>query len=570
MNESLHRLVRRGESVLLITPVAAVIAALSLALAAAGPAWVAVVAWLSSAAIIAEETVRSRRSGFPGYGREVPARLLLFCASAFGAVAHSPAQSGWIWTITAVLLIGVTAEPLLLRALLPLRDVHALPGYRLPPGAAAVPLFVWATAVELPVAGALAVVDAPLTIRLALLVVAVVLGVAMVGIGLVAWCDRTPSRWRLRQALEAYAPQFILYTGRDDGGAYQLAMWLPYLERLGVPFIVVVRRHSALEAVTSVTGAPIVSRASMRDLDDVMVGSIRAAFYPSSAANNGHAVAYRHVRHVYLGHGDSDKALSPHPMHAMYDEIFVAGKAAIDRYRRNAVHIPAAKFVVIGRPQLDSIHAASGRVPQRPTVLYAPTWSGHNAAGTNSSLSEGLALVGDLLAEDVTVIFRPHPISRRLRAERAQAAAIDALLRHDAVRTGRIHRHGPAVDSTSFADSANACDVMIADMSSIMVDFLGSDKPMAVNVRGTESAQGFLERYPVARGAYLVEPDRGNLASVLTAMLGSDPLRTQRHETRMYYLGGLDGPGAVDAFLSAARECVRPEHGGGEDRGLRP
>ncbi len=557
MTGSARRLLRRGDAVLALVPFAAVVAALSMALTAAGPGWTAVVAWVVAAVIVGLRFARSRLAEGGGYGREVAARLLLFTAAAVGSVRHAPAHRGVVWAVTAVLLISALLEPLLVRALAGLRAVHALPGYRLPRAAAPVPLFGWSSFAQLLAAGIFGLLHPPAEAWLALLAAAVVLGAATGGIGISMWRDRTPRHRRLRQAIEAYAPEFLLYTGRDDGGAYQLAMWLPYLQRLGARYLVVVRAQRALDAVTSVTGAPIVCRVSLRDLDDVMVDSLRAAFYPSSAANNGHAVAYRHLCHVYLGHGDSDKALSPHPLHAIYDRVFVAGQAAIDRYRRNGVHIRSEAFVVIGRPQLDALRPATGAMPARPAVLYAPTWFGHNAAGTNSSLPGGLALVQALLAHDVTVVFRPHPISRRAPAERAIAGSIDELLRADAARSGRAHRFGAPVDSEPFIDSANSCDVLIADMSSILVDFLGADKPMAVNVLGAASTQEFLDRFPVANGAYLLEPGLGNLATVLAEMLGPDPLRPARRETREYYLGGLDGPAAAKAFVAAARDILQ-------------
>lgn len=550
-------LLRRGDAVLAVAPFAAVIAALALALAAAGPGWTAITAWIVAASIVGLRVAGSRLADGGGYGREVASRLLLFTAAAVGAGRHAPAHRGVVWAVTAVLLISVLLEPLLLYALVGLRAVHALPGYQLPRAATLVPLFGWSSFAQLLAAGVLGLLHPPAAAWLMLLAAVMVLGAGTGGIGIAVWRDRTPRHRRLRQAVEAYAPEFLLYTGRDDGGAYQLAMWLPYLERLCVRYLVVVRTQRALDAVTSLTGAPIVCRVSLRDLDDVMVDSLRAAFYPSSAANNGHAVAYRHICHVYLGHGDSDKALSPHPLHAIYDRVFVAGQAAIDRYGRNGVHINPDAFVVIGRPQLDALRPAAGSMPARPAVLYAPTWFGHNAAGTNSSLPDGLALVQALLAHDVTVVFRPHPISRRAPAERAIAGAIDELLRADAARSRRVHRFGASVDSEPFIDSANSCDVLVADVSSILVDFLGSDKPMAVNVLGADSTQEFLDRFPVANGAYLLEPGFGNLTTVLADMLGSDPMRPARSNTREYYLGGLDGTAAAQAFVAAARTVVQ-------------
>ena len=95
---------------------------------------------------------------------------------------------------------------------------------------------------------------------------------------------------------------------------------------------------------------------------------------------------YRGLTHIYLGHGDSDKEISAHP--ATHEKIFVAGQAAIDRYSAHNVVIPAEKFYIVGRPQLDGVlSGVRERGADEPlTVLYAPTWLGYNKASTLSSL----------------------------------------------------------------------------------------------------------------------------------------------------------------------------------------
>ena len=51
-------------------------------------------------------------------------------------------------------------------------------------------------------------------------------------------------------------------------------------------------------------------------------------------------VRFNQLTHIQLLHGDSDKASSFNPVTAMFDRIFVAGQAAIDRYAANGVLIP--------------------------------------------------------------------------------------------------------------------------------------------------------------------------------------------------------------------------------------
>jgi hypothetical protein len=96
----------------------------------------------------------------------------------------------------------------------------------------------------------------------------------------------------------------------------------------------------------------------------------------------------------------------------------------------------------------------------------------------------------------------------------------------------------------------------VADMSSVLVDYLATDKPFAVVAVGEPDAAAFVARYPVARGAYLIDADLSDLTPALDQMLGPDPLRGQRMATREYYLGGLDGPAAVTAFVAAARAAI--------------
>src|SRR5690606_32579852 len=98
----------------------------------------------------------------------------------------------------------------------------------------------------------------------------------------------------------------------------------------------------------------------------------------NNATRNTHMVERPGLRHVWLNHGDSEKPACYNPVHGIYHVIFAAGQAAIDRYARHGVTIPAEKFRIVGRPQVEHIAPARGPVADREvkTVLYAPTWVG--------------------------------------------------------------------------------------------------------------------------------------------------------------------------------------------------
>ena len=161
------------------------------------------------------------------------------------------------------------------------------------------------------------------------------------------------------QAVAAYAPDFVVYTSRPDDASYQITMWLPYLERSGLRFLIVARNAVPAKALAELSTVPVVEARGIADLDALVVPSLRAAFYVNASSGNGALVRFQHLTHIYLGHGDSDKPPSYNPTHAMYDQIFAAGPAATRRYAAHGVNIPAEKFRVVGRPQVESVLPAS-------------------------------------------------------------------------------------------------------------------------------------------------------------------------------------------------------------------
>ena len=113
-----------------------------------------------------------------------------------------------------------------------------------------------------------------------------------------------------------------------------------------MPFAVITRHNEAADSLQkrpALAGIPLIACLNTAELDKVITPTVHAVFYVNSVASNINMVSYRHLTHVYLGHGDSDKEISAHPVHAMYDKIFVAGQAAIERYYANNVLIPGRK-----------------------------------------------------------------------------------------------------------------------------------------------------------------------------------------------------------------------------------
>lgn len=362
----------------------------------------------------------------------------------------------------------------------------------------------------------------------------------------------------LAAAVADYRPEFIIYTSRPDDASYQITMWLPYLERTGRKFAIVTRNAEPAEALAEQTTAPVIARRSVAELEEILVGSIRAVFYVNASSGNATMVRYRELTHVYLGHGDSDKPPSYNPLHAMFDAIFAAGPAATRRYAAHGVTIDNDKFEIVGRPQLESVQRSTAAITrtESPTVLYAPTWRGHVDETMLYSLPRAPTIIERLLQRGARVIFRPHPFSYQFEDDTAAIESVHRILAEDRARTGREHLFGAAAETDhDVIECANLSDAMISDVSSVVSDYLYSGKPFAM-VAVSAGVDEFVELYPIGQAAYLLEGDLSNIDHVLDRLLDTDPLWQQRLNLRADYLGDFPDANYADHFVAAAERMI--------------
>ncbi|SDU85358.1 CDP-Glycerol:Poly(glycerophosphate) glycerophosphotransferase [Microlunatus sagamiharensis] len=367
--------------------------------------------------------------------------------------------------------------------------------------------------------------------------------------------QRRRAEGRLNKTLVAYAPRFALHWDAQPGTGYQIGRWIPYLDRLGERYVVFVRNPNSFAEAERLTDQPVLLRRGAREMDAVMVSSLRAVFYVNNALRNVHVVRYAGVRHVQLNHGDSDKATSYNPVFRMFDRNFVAGQAAVDRFSAHGISTAPDFFAIVGRPQVEDVVVATPGTPVR-RVLYAPTWAGMHADSAYSSLPIGPQIVRGLVERGCTVVFRPHPYTGRNPGLRAASEEVTAILADHRARTGTEHVFGEQAESVwTITDCFNAVDALVSDVSSVVPDFLYSEKPFAVAAMGG-SVDEFFAEMPVARGGYVIAGDASNVDAVLDDLLGPDPQAGERHRLKNYYLGDFPAETYADAFLEAARREI--------------
>ncbi|MGW3359594.1 hypothetical protein ACWDFL_29945 [Streptomyces bungoensis] len=224
--------------------------------------------------------------------------------------------------------------------------------------------------------------------------------------------------------LASYRPETVLYFSGSKDSAYQVNMWLETMEQLHSRPLIILRERVILSSLAPTT-VPVVCVPGGVHLMNMDLSTVRVALYAANVGKNIHLLRVPTMKHVFIGHGDSDKLASVNPYSKVYDEVWTAGRAGRDRYAIADVGVRDEDIVEVGRPQLAPIRGRrdvpDGRVP---TVLYAPTWEGWDGnPGNTSIVLAGENIVKRLVTADppVRVLYKPHPFTGTVSAEAAAA-----------------------------------------------------------------------------------------------------------------------------------------------------
>jgi hypothetical protein len=483
-------------------------------------------------------------------------RIIVLVVVAAAYLARRPDDALWIWVATGLAALAILTEPTV-RLLIGKAEPVAvnLPGFPEVPRPPFNPTLVAVAPVAEAVVGMLlAAVGVPAWSYLVIIVLGTLSVVIMIGYALRAVSISRRSAMGVRNALKQYQPEFAVYYAARNGARYQLGMWLPYFERLNRRFIVIACHPSTVPEISELTSAPVLVpkiRSSHGRLWHLVVNSLKAAFYVQNHQANADMLRFDRLTHIWLNHGDSDKAANYSGRHAAFDKIFVAGQQGVDRYAAHGVRIRPEQFAIVGRPQVERIETRVVPLPAEAphTVLYAPTWHGGRSVTNYSSLPLGAQIVDGLLSRGVTVIFRPHPHTYRDPEQTGIARDIQRRLSADRKTTGRQHVFGHAAETDwDIPACFNHCDALITDVSSVASDFLASGKPIAM-VAIQQKGAAFRHATPMARVAYVIERDLSTLPAALDELLGRDSLAAARHEYRSYCLGEALGAEAPNGFF---------------------
>ncbi|MHC0433384.1 hypothetical protein ACX6XY_24920 [Streptomyces sp. O3] len=240
--------------------------------------------------------------------------------------------------------------------------------------------------------------------------------------------------------LAEYRPTVGLYFSGGPSSAYQANMWLEPLARLGGRPLIVLRERFMVQKIAA-TDIPVVCLPKVATLMRLERSTLEVMLHPANSGKTSQILRIPTIKHAFVNHGESDKASSCNPYAKAYDEVWVAGPAARERYALADVGVEDRDVVEIGRPQLRPIQPYGGPPAGAfTTVLYAPTWEGWDGdLGNTSVILAGENIVRALLADDgVRLLYKPHPMTGSVDP---RARAADARVR-ELIRTANHRRSG--------------------------------------------------------------------------------------------------------------------------------
>jgi CDP-glycerol glycerophosphotransferase (TagB/SpsB family) len=299
-------------------------------------------------------------------------------------------------------------------------------------------------------------------------------------------------------ALEHPPPKSVciaVYFADTNVNLYQLRQWYAPLVELSKrwPVVVIARSPGAMVRLLEECPLPVVYLRQVTDLDSfVLEQNLAMVLYVNQSSRNFQMFRYGRLWHVFINHGESDKAYMSSNQYKAYDYSLVAGQAARDRLRHSLWDYDVdSRTFMIGRPQADHF---AGEPPYRPdartVVLYAPTWEGDRSSMSYGSVvSHGVELTRILLADpSYRLIYRPHPRSGVLDPDygRANQQIIAAIRKANAADPAAHHVFD---DGKVVGWQLVAADVAITDISAMVYDRLATGKPVLITRPASPEAE---------------------------------------------------------------------------------
>lgn len=279
----------------------------------------------------------------------------------------------------------------------------------------------------------------------------------------------------------------LLHTGEGmTHGPSHLELWVGEFISSKEEFSILVRDFNLYNwAVDKYPYLNIIYAKNPTDVEKVLhkLPFLKAIYYFSNTGNLIHTLRYNRYQHIFLGHGDSDKSASAHKFFRVYDEIWVAGQAHIDRFKNAGFNTAHIDFVKVGRPNLKHIIKTSidneieikNKISK---VTYFPTWEGVYEENNYSSAHLSVILLSEIQRKlNCKISAKYHPVT----------GSRDVTLKNITTSlqvefADRTYMLDVAEKSTPISNLIVGSDAFICDISAVVSECISSLSPIFIYI----------------------------------------------------------------------------------------
>lgn len=365
--------------------------------------------------------------------------------------------------------------------------------------------------------------------------------------------DRANQNQRLAstlQKIQAYGPLLAVHVSGRQNVAYQVNQWIPVLEALEIPTVIISRERANMRKIGP-TALPLVHARNAAHVEAVLKQGIRTVLYPANPMKNVQALRHAELNHFFINHGESDKVVNQSKLLMAYDKLLVGGPLAEQRLRAAGLPVRTGQIEHVGRPQAEMLLTKAAPGAAVKILLYAPTWEGFVSEAQYSSVGPmALEILQQLSgAPDCHVLFKSHPYTGlRLKPLKQTLRQIRQLCQ----KQGWEY-----IDpSVSIHDVMNRSDLLITDISSVLNEYLVTNKPIILCVNEQFSDADLETQFPSSAAAYKLLHGGFNVATTLAQIRANDPLAAKREWVRGESLGRFEGS-ALERFKSVIQASLQ-------------
>jgi hypothetical protein len=278
----------------------------------------------------------------------------------------------------------------------------------------------------------------------------------------------------------------LIHTGEGlDAGISHLSMWIPIFLNSGENFVVLLRKMDIYELfVKKYSNVNAVYAKKPINVEEVLDGLtfLRGIYYLSNTGNLIHTLKFYKYRHIFLGHGDSDKSSSIGKFFRVYDEIWVAGQGHIDRFKNAGVDTRHITFVKVGRPLLIEV-LKSTKVDwikriKTIKVLYMPTWEGFTEESNYSSAKLSISILSNIYKRfNVHITAKYHPLTS------FRDTSLKSLTTNVVLELNSIGADFNVADKTvPIPELLLKTNIYICDISAVVSECIAANSPIFIYI----------------------------------------------------------------------------------------